>query len=92
MLSLRWHWTVRVMTIPGLPPVRGGIYRYLRHPNYLGVALEILAVPLLHSAYVTAIIFSLANMLLLTARIRAEDRALLEAAYSPPTREGMSTP
>ncbi len=83
LLSLGWRWTVRVMTIPGLPPVRNGIYRYLRHPNYLGVVLEILAVPLLHSAYVTAIVFSLANMLLLTARIRTEDRALLEAVSSP---------
>ncbi|MGE5072984.1 MAG: isoprenylcysteine carboxylmethyltransferase family protein, partial [Anaerolineae bacterium] len=61
-----------------------GIYRYLRHPNYLGVALEILAAPLLHTAYVTAIVFSLANMLLLTARIRAEDRALAQAVNSPP--------
>ena len=83
-LSLKWRWTVRVMTIPGLPLVRKGIYRYLRHPNYLGVVLEILAVPLLHSAYVTAIVFSFANMLLLTARIRTEDRALREAVSSPP--------
>ncbi len=83
ILSLKWRWTVRVMTVPGLPPVQQGIYRYLRHPNYLGVALEILAVPLLHSAYVTAMIFSLANVLLLSARIRTEDRALLEASSSP---------
>lgn len=82
--SLQWRWTVKVMTMPGLPLVRQGIYRYLRHPNYLGVALEILAVPLLHSAYVTSIVFSLANMLLLSARIRAEDRALLEAVSGPP--------
>ncbi len=83
LLSLGWRWTVRVMTIPGLPPVRKGIYRYLRHPNYVGVCLEILAVPLLHSAYVTATVFSLANMLLLTARIRTEERALLQAVSSP---------
>ena len=84
ILSLKWRWTVRVMTIPGLPPVRQGIYRYLRHPNYLGVALEIFAVPLLHSGYVTAMVFSLANMLLLTARIRTEDQVLLDAVSSPP--------
>lgn len=77
--SLQWRWTVKVMTLPGLPLVRQGIYRHLRHPNYLGVALEILAVPLLHSAYITSIFFSLANMLLLNARIRAEESALLEA-------------
>jgi methyltransferase len=84
LLTLKWRWTVRVMTIPGLPPVQHGIYRYLRHPNYLGVVLEILAVPLLHSAYVTATVFSLANMLLLTARIRTEERALLETVNSAP--------
>jgi methyltransferase len=63
--------------------VRKGIYRHLRHPNYLGVVLEILAVPLLHSAYSTAIVFSLLNLLLLRVRIRTEDRALLEAVNSP---------
>ncbi len=85
MWSLGWRWTVRVMAIPGLPPVRTGIYRYLSHPNYVGVILEILAAPLLQSAYVTAVVFSLANLLLLSARIRTEDRALLEATGSPPS-------
>ncbi len=70
------------MTIPGLPPVKRGIYRYLQHPNYAGVVLEIFAVPLLHSAYVTAVVFSLDNILLLTARIRTEDAALQDAASS----------
>jgi len=83
ILSLQWRWTVKVMTLPGLPSVQTGIYRYLRHPNYLGVVLEILATPLLHTAYVTATVFSLADALLLSARIRAEDRALLEAVNSP---------
>lgn len=83
MLSLKWRWTVKVMTLPGVPPVESGIYRYLRHPNYLGVALEILAVPLLHSAYITAATFSLANLVLLRTRIRTEERALQEAAGSP---------
>ncbi len=82
--SLKWRWTIRVMTIPGLPPIQDGIYRFLRHPNYLGVILEILAVPLLHSAYLTAIVFSLANLLLLSARIRTEDRALTEVAGGTP--------
>jgi methyltransferase len=82
--SLKWRWTVKVMTLPGRPLVRHGIYRHLRHPNYLGVILEILAVPLLHSAHVTSIVFTLANMLLLKARIRAEESALLEAVSTPP--------
>lgn len=81
--TLDWRWTVKVMTLPGLPVVRKGIYRYLRHPNYLGVILEILAVPLIHSAYLTAFVFSLANLLLLHARIRVEEQALHEASVSP---------
>lgn len=78
--SLGWRWTVRVMTLPDAPPVSRGIYRYVRHPNYLGVVLEVAAVPLLHGAYLTSIVFSLANAMLLSIRIRTEERAL--AAHS----------
>ena len=74
--TLGRRWTVRIVTVPGQPPVRHGIYRYLRHPNYLGVVLEIAAVPLLHTAYLTSLVFSLANALLLRTRIRAEEEAL----------------
>jgi methyltransferase len=56
--------------------VQHGIYRYIRHPNYLGVELEILAVPLLHSAYITSAVFGVANLLLLHDRIRREEQAL----------------
>jgi methyltransferase len=76
--SLGWRWTVRVMTVPGAPAVQSGPYRFIRHPNYLGVALEVAAVPLIHSAYLTAAFFSLANALLLAWRIRAEERALAD--------------
>jgi methyltransferase len=76
--TLRERWTVRVMTLPGAKPVNQGIYRFIRHPNYLGVILEIGAVPLLHDAYLTAIIFSIANALLLTWRIQTEETALKE--------------
>lgn len=74
--ALGRRWSVRIMTVPGAPPVDDGIYRYLRHPNYLGVALEIAAVPMLHGAYLTAVFFSLANAIILWVRIRAEERAL----------------
>jgi len=76
--TLGERWTVRVMTLPGAKPVTQGIYRFIRHPNYLGVILEIGAVPLLHSAYLTAIFFSIANGLLLAWRIRTEETALKE--------------
>jgi methyltransferase len=76
--TLGWRWSTRVMTIPGPAgaPVQHGIYRYFRHPNYLGVELEILAVPLLHSAYMTSAVFGVANVLLLRDRIRREEQAL----------------
>ena len=76
--TLGWRWSTRVITVPGPEgaPVRHGIYRYMRHPNYLGVELEILAAPLLHSAYLTSAVFGIANALLLRARIRREQQAL----------------
>jgi len=78
--TLGWRWSTRIMTVPGLEgaPVRHGIYRYLRHPNYLGVQLEILSAPLVHSAYLTSAVFGVANALLLRDRIRREQRALRE--------------
>jgi methyltransferase len=76
MRALGPRWTVKVLTLPGEPPVTRGIYRWLRHPNYLGVILEILALPLFHSAWVTALTFSAANALLLIYRIKDEERAL----------------
>lgn len=79
--TLGWRWSTRVMTVPGPAgtPVRHGIYRYLHHPNYLGVALEILSAPLVHSAYLTSLVFGIANLLLLRDRIRREEQALEEA-------------
>lgn len=74
--TLGERWTVRVMTPAVGEPVRHGIYRYLRHPNYLGVVLEIAAFPLLHSAWLTACVFSAINAMLLAFRIAQEERAL----------------
>ena len=78
--ALGSRWTVKVMVVPGEPPVSGGIFRFLRHPNYLGVILEIAALPLIHTAWLTALAFSVGNGLLLRARIRAEERALSETS------------
>jgi len=76
MSALGERWTVRVITLPGAPPVDRGIFRWLRHPNYLGVVLEIAALPLVHGAWITALVWSTANALLLVLRIRAEEAAL----------------
>jgi len=74
--SLGERWTVRIMILPGAEPISRGIYRFIRHPNYLGVILEMGSVPLMHTAYLTAIFFSIANALLLAWRIRTEEAAL----------------
>ena len=76
--TLGWRWSTRIMTVPGPAgaPVQRGIYRYIRHPNYLGVELEILSVPLMHSAYITSAVFGIANALLLRDRIHREEQAL----------------
>jgi methyltransferase len=76
--ALGQRWTVSIVTVPGERVVTGGVFRHIRHPNYLGVALEIAALPLIHGAWVTALVFSVANGLLLSARIRAEERALAQ--------------
>ncbi len=78
MQALRSRWTLPIITIPGAPVVDSGIYRYLRHPNWLGVILEIAALPLIHSAYITAILFSVANAFLMVKRIHTEEQALSE--------------
>ena len=73
------RWTANVMILPGAPPVTSGLYRRIRHPNYLGVILEIACVPLLHTAWLTSLVFTVLNALLLRVRIRTEERALREA-------------
>jgi methyltransferase len=70
------RWNVRVIVLPGAPPVVGGPYRWVRHPNYVAVAMEMVFVPLVHGAWLTALLFSVGNALLMVVRIRAEEAAL----------------
>ena len=77
--TLGERWNVRIIVVPGAAPVTAGPYRFLRHPNYLAVILEMACVPLIHGAWLTALVFSGANALLLRTRIPAEERALGEA-------------
>ncbi|MEV3904281.1 isoprenylcysteine carboxyl methyltransferase family protein [Mycobacterium sp. NPDC050551] len=74
--TLGRHWNPRLIVIPGAPLVRRGPYRWLHHPNYTAVAAEVAALPLVHSAWLTAIVFTVVNALVLTVRIRAENVAL----------------
>lgn len=70
------RWNTRVVVLPSQPPVIGGPYRFVRHPNYVAVVLELAALPLVHSAWVTALLFSVVNAGLLWVRIRVEEKAL----------------
>jgi methyltransferase len=76
VVSLEGRWNTRVIVLPGLPPVRSGPYRWMRHPNYAAVVLELIALPLIHTAWLTAALFTLMNWWLLRVRIRVEDEAL----------------
>ena len=73
--SLGEQWNVQIVVSPR-PVVDTGLYRYVRHPNYTIVIVEMFALPLVHSAYLTALIFSLLNALVLWQRIRYEEGAL----------------
>lgn len=70
------RWNTRIIFVPGSQPVTGGPYRFLRHPNYLAVVVEMVCIPLVHGAYLTAVIFSVINAVVLFVRIRAEEEAL----------------
>ena len=78
VVSLGGRWTTRVIALPGASHVRRGPYRFLRHPNYLVVAVEIPLLPLAFGAWQIALGFGLANLALLAHRIRIEERALAE--------------
>lgn len=72
------RWNVRTVFLPGRPVVTGGPYRFVRHPNYVAVIVEMFAIPLVHTAWLTALVFTLLNVPLLIARIRCEEAALAE--------------
>jgi methyltransferase len=89
--ALRWwciatlgnQWNTRVIVVPGLPLVRRGPYRIMPHPNYVAVVAEGFALPLVHTAWVTAVLFTVANAALLRERLRVENQALRELAAAP---------
>ncbi|MCY7784680.1 MULTISPECIES: isoprenylcysteine carboxyl methyltransferase family protein [unclassified Bacillus (in: firmicutes)] len=78
LCSLGAYWNTKILVVPGAELVKKGPYRWMKHPNYTVVILEILLIPLLYQAYVTMSLFSVLNAALLTIRIRAEDKALEE--------------
>jgi methyltransferase len=77
LTSLGKYWNTKIIVLPNATIVKKGPYKYLRHPNYVIVVVEILLVPLLFQAYWTAAIFSILNAWVLTIRIPLEEKALM---------------
>lgn len=76
--SLGRFWNTKILVLPNVEVVRRGPYRFIKHPNYLVVSIELLVVPLMFGAYVTACLFTILNILMLSIRIPAEEKALRE--------------
>lgn len=84
--GLRWwcittlgpHWNTRVIIVPGASRVTGGPYRWIAHPNYVAVVAEGIALPLVHTAWLTAVVFTALNAALLRTRITVESGALAD--------------
>src|SRR3954451_14046953 len=74
--TLGWQWNTRVIGVPGAARVTGAPYRYLSHPNYVAVAAEGVALPLVHTAWITALAFTVLTAALMMARIKVENAAL----------------
>ena len=70
------RWTTRVMVVPGEELIPDGPYRWIRHPNYLVVVIEIAVLPLVHAAWLTAVVFTILNLAMLRLRVGVEEEAL----------------
>ena len=84
--TLGSHWNVQVMDSTGLGVITTGPFRYVRHPNYAAVFTEMVALPLIHTAWITAVVGSLAHVVVLSQRLSTEERVLLA---NPEYRETM---
>jgi methyltransferase len=78
--TLGYQWNTRVIVIPGAGRITGGPYRFLPHPNYVAVIAEGIALPLVHTAWITAVVFTILNAVLLRTRIHVENGALASLA------------
>jgi len=84
LATLGRRWTARVLVVPGETLVRSGPFRFIKHPNYTVVALELPMLPLAFGLWGTAIVFGLLNLAMLAWRIRVENRALASVAPAAP--------
>ncbi|MFE8702166.1 isoprenylcysteine carboxyl methyltransferase family protein [Cytobacillus sp. FJAT-54145] len=76
--SLGRYWNTKIIVLPNAKIIKKGPYQFLKHPNYVIVTIEFIILPLLFQAYITACLFTFLNMLILSIRIPAEEKALKE--------------
>lgn len=86
--TLAGHWNVQVMASTPLGVITTGPYRWVRHPNYVAVFIELLALPLIHTAWLTAAVGSAMNLWVLSRRVAVEEAVLLA---DPVYRKSMAT-
>ena len=72
-----------MIVVPGMPRVTGGPYRWMQHPNYVAVVIEGIALPLVHAAWITALVFTVLNAWVLRVRLADENRALTSLSAPP---------
>lgn len=80
--SLGKFWNTKIIVSPNYPLIQKGPYKYISHPNYVVVGIELFIIPIMFQAYLTSIIFPILHIILLLIRIPAEERALREASFS----------
>lgn len=83
ILSLGMYWNTRIYVVKNMQLIRKGPYRYVRHPNYMVVTLEMLVFPLMFGCPLTSLIFPMLNITLLRKRIAIEELALSSATAQP---------
>lgn len=76
VLTMGKHWNVQIMNSTSLGVVTSGPFRFVRHPNYAAVFLEMLSLPLVHTAWITALLGSIAYMVTISQRIALEENVL----------------
>ncbi|WP_088044095.1 isoprenylcysteine carboxyl methyltransferase family protein [Bacillus sp. EAC] len=77
--TLGERWNTKIIVLPNEKLINKGLYKYIKHPNYLIVTLELIIIPIMFHAYITTVIFSISNLILLKVRIREENKALLQS-------------
>ncbi|MFD1707200.1 isoprenylcysteine carboxyl methyltransferase family protein [Siminovitchia sediminis] len=87
LVSMGRYWNTKIIVLPGSETIKKGPFRYMRHPNYFVVTIELAVLPLMFQAYWTAVLFFIFNQVILSVRIAEEEKALRKYTDYPPTQK-----